>query len=279
MQGSTVPADSKVVIHWHPKFAHPNCAGVAYVCLGRSEELKDIYIKGKLDKEGIHASTEALEETNRLQTIFDQNVERLKEKTENFWQISYLNVRNLNWNEEYVRKDNFLLAADIFALGETWLKPGEERQFEGSSGFFANHGGGKGVSVFSRIDGNVLTSITSDKYSCIHLRTCKFDAIFVYLSSGCDKDEVSQLLETWIDQDVPTTIMGDFNIDFSKDDKLVKSLEHIGFEQLINESTIDTGNLIDHIYVNVGLKSLNISTQRDSAFYSDHDVITLHIPK
>ena len=73
--------------------------------------------------------------------------------------------------------------------------------------------------------------------------------------------------------------MGDFNIDFSKDDKLVKSLEQIGFEQLINESTIDTGNLIDHIYVNEGLKALNISTQKDSAFYSDHDVITLHIPK
>ena len=279
MQGSTVPADSKVVIHWHPKFAHPNCAGVAYVCLGRSEELKDIYIKGKLDREGIHASTDALEETNRLQTIFDQNVERLKEKAENFWRISYLNVRNLNWNEEYVRKDNFLLSSDIFALGETWLKPGEVKQFDGSSGFFANHGGGKGVSVFSRTDANLLNSITSDKYSLIHLRTCKFDAIFVYLSSGCDKDDVSQLLETWIDQGVPTTIMGDFNIDFCQNDKLVKSLGRIGFEQLIKESTIDTGNLIDHIYVNEGLKSLNISTQRDSAFYSDHDVITLHIPK
>ena len=64
-----------------------------------------------------------------------------------------------------------------------------------------------------------------------------------------------------------------------QNDKLVKSLGRIGFEQLIKESTIDTGNLIDHIYVNEGLKSLNISTQRDSAFYSDHDVITLHIPK
>ena len=134
MQGSTVPADLKVVIHWHPKFAHPNLAGVAYVCLGRCEELKDIYIKGKLDKEGIHASPEALEETNRLQNIFDQNVERSTQKANNFWQISYLNVRNLNWNEEYVRKDNFLLSADIFALGETWLKPGEERQFDDFSG-------------------------------------------------------------------------------------------------------------------------------------------------
>ena len=147
------------------------------------------------------------------------------------------------------------------------------------SGFFANHGGGKGVSAFHRMDATILNSITSAKFSVIHLRTYKFDAIFVYLSSGCSKDDVSQLLETWINRDIPTTIMGDFNIDFSKDDKLVKSLEQIGFEQLINESTIDTGNLIDHIYVNEGLKALNISTQKDSAFYSDHDVITLHIPK
>ena len=35
---------------------------MAYVALGRSEELKDIYIKGKVDPEGIHASPEALAE-------------------------------------------------------------------------------------------------------------------------------------------------------------------------------------------------------------------------
>ena len=48
---------------------------MAYVCLGRCQEKKDIYIKGKVDPEGIHASPEALEETKRLDKIFDENVQ------------------------------------------------------------------------------------------------------------------------------------------------------------------------------------------------------------
>ena len=57
--------------------------------------MKDIYIKGKVDPLGIHANPDALEETKRLQNIFDQRIQSLNEKKENFWRISYLNVRSL----------------------------------------------------------------------------------------------------------------------------------------------------------------------------------------
>ena len=76
MQGSTIPANSKVVVHWSNEFKRRTNAGMAYVSLGRSTRLKDIYIKGKVDPQGIHASPEALEETERLQSIFDQNIGR-----------------------------------------------------------------------------------------------------------------------------------------------------------------------------------------------------------
>ena len=49
---------------------------MAYVSLGRTELLKDIYIKGKVDPKGIHASPKALEETWRLQSQ--------KQKTEHY---------------------------------------------------------------------------------------------------------------------------------------------------------------------------------------------------
>ena len=45
---------------------------MAYVALGRTEQLKDIYIRGQVGPEGIHASEVALEETNRLQRMFDE---------------------------------------------------------------------------------------------------------------------------------------------------------------------------------------------------------------
>ena len=251
------------------------------MCLGRSRQLEDIYIKGKLDKEGIHASPEALEETKRLQAIFDENISKLNEQAERYWKISYLNVRSLNGNKENVRQDNFLMASDVFGLGETWQKPGEEKHFAGFEGVFSSHGKGKGVAAFttSTVNSTHLNSFASDKFSAIHLHTVKFDIIFVYLSAGCNKEEIFSQLESWIERERPTTIMGDFNIEYQKGDKLIKSLEKIGFAQMMRESTCDTGSLIDHIYVNEALKSLGISTQRDSAYYSDHDIITINIQK
>ena len=70
------------MIHWHTKFKAKSNAGIAYVTLGRSRELKDIFIKGKLEKEGIHASPEALDETHRLQLLFDNKVVKLNENAE-----------------------------------------------------------------------------------------------------------------------------------------------------------------------------------------------------
>ena len=52
---NTIWANSKVVVHWCKEFSYETNAGMAYVSLGRSEQIKDIYIKGKVQKEGIHA--------------------------------------------------------------------------------------------------------------------------------------------------------------------------------------------------------------------------------
>ena len=97
-----------------------------------------------------------------------------------------------------------------------------------------------------------------------------FDAIFVYWSSGCRKQEetdILSLLETWIVKDRPTTIMGDVNMNFSQDCKLNTFLERKGFKQLIKEATYETGSLIDHIYANEELRALDISTEQCSAMF------------
>ena len=53
----------------------------------------------------------------------------------------------------------------------------------------------------------------------------------------------------------------------------------MGFEQQIKESTCQTGSIIDHLYVNNAMKDKNISTVLDAVYYSDHDVVSLYIPK
>ena len=258
---------------------------MAYVALGRSEELKDIYIKGKVDPADIHASPEALGETIRLQSLFDERVEAIEIQKEKFWKISYLNVKSLKCHQEDVIKDNFIMTADIFALAETWLKENESITFPGYQEYNASYGRGKGVSVFSRMEGinrPVVNMVKSSIFSAIQYRTVKFDTIFVHWSSGCNNEEVSEILgilDSWIIHDRPTTIMGDMNMDFSEECKLNNFLEAKGFCQLMTESTCDTGSLLDHIYANESLRELGIATQKCSAYYTDHDVITIYIPK
>ena len=259
---------------------------MGYVSLGRNTDMKNVFIKGKVDPAGIHASPLALEETNRLQTIFDQREEELATRDQKFWKISYLNVKNgINCHYQDVEVDNFLMSSDIFALGETCLEQNDTVSFSGYQEYFASHGRGKGVAVFSKMEcasRPVVNSVSSNIFSAIHFRTAKFDAIFVYWSSGCRKQEetdILSLLETWIVKDRPTTIMGDVNMNFSQDCKLNTFLERKGFKQLIKEATFETGSLIDHIYANEELRALDISTEQCSAYYSDHDIITILIPK
>ena len=259
-------------------------AGMAYVCLGRSEQLKDIHIRGQLEKECIHASPQALEESERLQTIFDQGVQEAQDQDQRFWKIAYLNVRSLRHKMEDVAKDNYLMSTDIFALGETHLKPEETNAtFLGYDSHFGNVGKGKGIAAFTRSqEWDVQNKVVSEIFSAIHLRTEKFDVIFVYWSSNCKKEEVGEILSclgTWIKNQIPTIIMGDVNMTFTKDCALNQFLEPKGFQQLIHEPTCETGNVIDHIYINEPLKSFNFFTQKSSAYYSDHDVISIYVEK
>ena len=99
------------------------------------------------------------------------------------------------------------------------------------------------------------------------------------MSSNCSKEELFDILETWIDSERPTTIMGDVNMNFFQDCKLNNFLVNRGFQQLITKSTFESGSLIDHIYANEALSNMNIATEQCSAYYSDHDIITIHIPK
>ena len=52
-----------------------------------------------------------------------------------------------------------------------------------------------------------------------------------------------------------------------------------GFHQLVQNPTHERGGLIDHVYVNEPLRSMNVTVHRDCAFYSDHDIVTIYIPK
>ena len=124
-----------------------------------------------------------------------------------------------------------------------------------------------------------MYKVVSRTYSAIHARTEKFDTIFLYLSSDCNKEDICGILESWIDNNTPTAIMGDVNVDFTTSSKLIKFLQKKGFQQMIQRATFDAGSLLDHVYVNKPLKKLEISIEQSAAYYTDHDIVTLYIKK
>ena len=261
-----------------------------YVMLGRSERLEDIYISGELDVDKISCDQEALEESKRLEEIFNHSKKEEEEKRKKCIKISYINVQSMQSADGHakdVERDNVIMDADMFGLGETWLEKGSEVHFDGYSGHFANNGKGKGVAGYSKIDLVAQPEIEStETYSAILFKTKDFHIVFLYLSSNCKKASLFSLLDSWIEKQVPMAIMGDINEDFLKGEKLKKASTRFlnmmsarGFHQLIKEPTYTSGSVIDHIYVNDAMQAQTISTRIDGAYYSNHDIISLYVTK
>ena len=177
--------------------------------------------------------------------------------------------------------------ADMFGLGETWLKKEKEVHFDGYSGYFANFGTGKGVAGYSKIDLVAQPeTVSTETYSGIFFKTQEFHIVFLYVSSNCKKAVLLNLLDSWIEKDMPTAVIGDINEDFLKGEKLKKSNKKFaslmtdrGFHQQIKEPTRISGSGIDHLYINDAMQAQKISTQIDGAYYSDHDIISCYVPK
>merc|ERR1712001_479820 len=157
--------------------------------LGRSERLEDIYISGKLDVSKIKCDPEALEESKRLEEIFNQSEKEKEEKRTRCIKISYVNVRSMKSDDGHakdVESDNVIMDADMFGLGETCLEKGTEVHFDGYSGYFASYGKGKGVAGYSKIDLVAQPeTLSTETYSAILFKTKEFHVVFLYLSSNC----------------------------------------------------------------------------------------------
>ena len=274
-------AGQKVIIHWSKDLAK----AMAYVMLGRCELLEDLYIAGEFDVKQIICDIEfALPEAMRLLEEFEKSQKELRDQREKHWKISYLNVRSMksyNGHREDVKSDNFIMDADMFGLGETWLEHDNKVDFDGFSSHFANFGTGKGVAGYSKMDLiSQPETVSNETYSAISMKTKDFHIIFLYLSSNYKKDCLFSLLDRWIEKDVPTAVLGDVNENFKlKKAAFTKMMNTKGFHQLIKESTCDSGSIIDHLYINDAMKAKEISTSIDAAYYSDHDIISLLVPK
>ena len=103
------------------------------------------------------------------------------------------------------------------------------------------------------------------------------EVISVYRSKEGLINQILQELSNLIDGDKTTMICGDFNICYNSDgsNKLVKTLEGLGFKQLVQESTHIKGGLIDHVYLRESKTSVSVDCSLYSPYYCamDHDAL------
>ena len=257
---------------------------MAYVMLGRSQKLEDIYIlKLKdIEREDIKVNEGALKESNRLEEEFLVLKEVEEQTFFDCFTISYININRVIPHLDDVRNDDLFMRSDVVSLGETWLQPDESVSFEdeGFVGSQVNVGDGKGIMAFAKIQHNAnTTTYFCESFSAIYMETATTDVIFLYLSQRFDWEKLKELFRIWINPQKSIAVIGDVNIDFLESShQFMTYMKNNGFTQLVKEPTHICGGLIDHIYVNDALMKKGPYYSQQSVYYSDHDKIVLHIP-
>ena len=249
--------------------------------LGRCENLNDIHIVGDFDMSHIRCSDVAKTESERLLKLFEDQMFESTKWRETHYKISYLNVRSLKAHIDDILKDARLLESNILAFGETWLEEEESVELPGFKSYFASHGKGKGVAVFSKLEivEEPLIEAT-ENYSIIAIRTLKMDVIFLYLSQGIGAMLEEKILK-WVNLAQPTAIMGDMNWHFEENstNAMQKFLYKAQFQQLITKPSHEQGHVLDQIYVNHFLLDPTTYQESHPVYYSDHDIISLFTQK
>ena len=184
-----------------------------------------------------------------------------------------------------INSDHFLAEATVINLLETSLDQGQQSMptlLPDYTSHFYNVGNGKGIASFvHRECKNIVPSRESLRPTCqmVRLSSPQLDVISVYKSSSHSRRQLIRDMEELIDPEKATFVVGDFNIDNSKEDSLTGELEGMGFNSLINVATHVNGGHLDHAYFRDPAGLWQLTVERFSPYYTDHDLITAVLKK
>ena len=275
MQGITVKAGSKLICHGNKKMR----PGMAYVMLGRCERLEDVYITKDFDVSKIKCDTASLIESRRINDIARNRADEELNLYEATYTFGYLNVRSLALHIEDIKGLLESFKFDMIAFGETWLHPGQTVQMEGWLTKYENVGRGKGLAVMSEVEFEMIKSCSKENMSAAVSRANGVCCIFLYLSKGYEWKALKEILDEWIDSNVPTIVMGDVNWHWNGNGKnsMKAYMKSRNFNQLIARTTHEDGNIIDHIYANDHFPENSLRVNQQSVTFSDHDMISVSV--
>ena len=147
----------------------------------------------------------------------------------------------------------------------------------------SNTGPGKGLALFIRDDTfQHRINITEEKMQITLVGSNELDVITVYRSEQGSTLQLIQHLRDLMNPGKAIVICGDFNICYNetRNNRVTKFLNQLGFSQLMKEPTHIRGRTIDHFYFREGaVIQEHPIILRYSPYYSDHDAICATIKK
>ena len=283
MQGGTVPPPAKVALNLKKLLPDP-CAW-AYVSLSRVKELKQIHIVDSFNPEKIRCSADALDELQRLEKISQNSNPSAWWSKDDAIRIATLNCRGLQAHVDDMNNDHFLKQAIVINLLETSLdqeQQGPATLLKDHNAHFYSVGQGKGIATFVQAGhSDIVPSGEHIHVLCqiIKMSSPELDIFAVYKSQGYSCRELVKRMADLIDSSKSTYVAGDMNIDNAKDDSLAAEMSSLGFRSMVNAATYVKGSHLDHAYFRDTEEIWQITVERFSPFYTDHDMIAAVLKK
>ena len=278
VQGQTFAHPTRVALELSTVFQ----AAQAYVMLSRVQSIKQVFIVDKLEEDYIMVSNIAKEELKRLEdTSFNRNPTPWHKEGKDSIKIAALNCAGLVAHIEDIREDKKLLNGDVVHLLETSLPINENSdgiQIDGFTSSFRSFGRGKGIGTYCRemVEAEEVMEDTCENLQIVKFEVEDIESISIYRSSSMSLKDTSNALKKMININKPTLITGDMNTCFqqNRNNLITKTLEEVGFIQLVQDATHIEGGHIDHVYwLDRTGKWKTPDVERYSPYYSDHDAL------
>jgi hypothetical protein len=281
IQGSTL---SNYVLNLNKKMARE----LLYVGCSRAKTLNDLYIKGTFVAPKAPGPDDpvTLEMARLRRTSGTLCLRFLQDVGNDMFKVVFHNVRRLIPHLLDIRADHSTMSADLLAFVEPWLIPGHSGMLEGFN-----------ISARTNCPSapNSYGSILYSRDGVI-LQSCEFSSIFsgaghidvtawqlqgiqffmIYSHPSAKYDELVHALSPILQPRTPTVVVGDFNLDFLTDFRLLKFfLTHGMREVTANIPSTDYGSKLDGCFSNIR----EVDAWIFESLFSDHKPICVTISK
>ena len=186
--------------------------------------------------------------------------------------IFLININNANHHLIDLQHDMFACQSEYILLTETWFNPVQPLNWPGKVLHHASIGNGRGVAAFcpEGTEDSYISDIVKPNYQLLSLLIKDYQIILMYVSKGCNFQEIANSLNNTIIPAKKIMILGDlnFNPNLKKPNSLTSFLEKLDFIQIVDFPTHRDGGLIDHIYTKNATNNVEIRT--NFPYYSDH---------